>query len=97
MSPSLRSHTVKVTGVSAELLQRLDRRIQQRHVAGRAAYIRELIQRDIREAGDRTFRQILKPVNSETRRMPDTEAELDAFFEAERERAYGERPSPSPR
>ena len=40
------SHVVKVTGMSAELLELLDARVRQQQVTGRAEYIRELIRRD---------------------------------------------------
>ena len=97
MPASLPSHTLKVTGVSPELLQRLDRRIKQRHATGRAAYIRELIQKDVLAASEVTFRQILEPIHRDTRALPDTETSLDAFFEAERETAFQEHQPLSPR
>lgn len=40
------SHVVKVTGMSAELLELLDARVKQQQATGRAEYIRELIRRD---------------------------------------------------
>jgi metal-responsive CopG/Arc/MetJ family transcriptional regulator len=41
------SHVVKVTGMSEDLLSLLDARVRERHAAGRAEYIRELIRRDV--------------------------------------------------
>ena len=40
------SHVVKVTGMSAELLELLDAWVKQQQATGRAEYIRELIRRD---------------------------------------------------
>jgi len=78
------SHTIKVTGVSEELLQLLDRRVQVQQAAGRAEYIRELIRRDALADEDqsqrRSFRDIVAPVHAAT---PDeeTEEESEAFGE----------------
>jgi len=76
------SHTIKVTGVSDELLQLLDQRIQRRHATGRAEYIRELIRSDVLAAesvpGGRTFREIVAPVHAAAP-PEETEAESDQF------------------
>jgi hypothetical protein len=78
------SHTIKVTGVSPELLQLLDERIRAQHAAGRSDYIRELIRKDILGAPAsgsaqpaRSFREILAPVHEETLRQGYADEEID--------------------
>lgn len=78
------SHTIKVTGVSDELLQLLDQRIQARHATGRAEYIRELIRRDVlaedSQPSSRSFREIVAPVHAAT--PPDeTNEESEQFIQ----------------
>ncbi|MFN3650003.1 MAG: hypothetical protein ACK47B_10515 [Armatimonadota bacterium] len=78
------SHTIKVTGVSDELLRLLDERIRAKHATGRAEYIRELIRQDVlasENAGARrTFREIVEPVHAAA--PPDeTEAESEEFVD----------------
>jgi len=82
------SHTIKVTGVSPELLQLLDERIRAQHAAGRSDYIRELIRKDILEAPAnggappaRSFREILAPVHAETERQGYSDEEIDQDIE----------------
>lgn len=41
------SHTVKVTGISDELLSLIDKNIRRVHAKGRSEYIRELIRKDL--------------------------------------------------
>jgi metal-responsive CopG/Arc/MetJ family transcriptional regulator len=88
------SHTIKVTGVSDELLRLLDDRIQAQHATGRAEYIRELIRKDVLANGSlpggRTFRQIVAPLHEAT---PPEESEAesaqfvdDVIAQARRER-----------
>lgn len=78
------SHTIKVTGVSDELLQLLDQRIQARHATGRAEYIRELIRRDVLPAESRpqgrTFRDIVAPVHA-AEPAEETEGEIEEFVD----------------
>jgi metal-responsive CopG/Arc/MetJ family transcriptional regulator len=78
------SHTIKVTGVSEELLQLLDQRIRAQHATGRAEYIRELIRRDVLAQESlpqsRPFRTIVAPVQAATP-ADETEAESDEFIE----------------
>lgn len=78
------SHTIKVTGVSDELLQLLDQRIQAQHATGRAEYIRELIRRDVLTEESlpqgRRFREIVAPVHAATP-ADETEEESDAFVD----------------
>jgi Arc/MetJ-type ribon-helix-helix transcriptional regulator len=47
MANVVKTHIVKVTGVPEELLRLLDDRVNQRHYAGRAEYLRELLRRDL--------------------------------------------------
>ena len=86
------SHTIKVTGVSEELLRLLDQRIQAQHASGRAEYIRELIRKDVlgtpgtastpgHSAAPRSFRDILAPVHAETLKQGYTDQEMDRDIE----------------
>ncbi len=77
------SHTIKVTGVSDELLQLLDERIQTQHSTGRSEYIRELIRRDVLGASTRarSFREILAPVHAQTEQQGYRDEEMDQDIE----------------
>lgn len=82
------SRTIKVTGVSDELLQLLDRRIQAQHSTGRSEYIRELIRKDVvgtptsgQSSPSRSFREILAPVDEETLRRGFSDDEIDQDIE----------------
>ncbi len=80
------SHTIKVTGVSDELLLLLDERIQAQHSTGRAEYIRELIRKDVLgaragAAGPASFREILAPVHEATARQGCPPGEIDQDIE----------------
>lgn len=86
MPSTSKSHIVKVTGVPEDLLRLLDARVKERHAAGRAEYIRELIRRDV--LPEATFRTILAPVHKQARHLPDTEDELEAFFTNLRNEVY---------
>jgi hypothetical protein len=86
------SHTIKVTGVSEELLDLLDQRIRAQHATGRAEYIRELIRRDVLATGDvppgwpsadMPFRQLLAPVQKEAAQLGETEEETEEFLRQE--------------
>ncbi len=92
------SHTIKVTGVSEELLALLDERIRAQHATGRSEYIRELIRREVLSAGSNaargseTFDQLLAPVHAHTRAqgvpVEEIEDDIDAEIrEYRRERA----------
>jgi metal-responsive CopG/Arc/MetJ family transcriptional regulator len=85
------SHTIKITGVSDELLKLLDERVRRRHAIGRSEYIRELIRKDVLEREDRSLAEILAAIHAESRSLPDTDDELDAFFEEVRNEVYAER------
>lgn len=81
--------TIKVTGISDELLRLLDERVQAEHVTGRSEYIRELIRQDLlspkngqppaRGSGG-SFREILAPVHAATP-ADETEAEIEQFVD----------------
>ena len=79
----MRTHTIKVSGVSEELLHLLDEKVQSQHVTGRAEYIRELIRRDVLgpTAPKRTLREILAPVHAETRERGYTEEDIEQFVD----------------
>lgn len=69
------SHTIKVTGVSTELLELLDKQIAARHATGRSEYIRELIRKDVLfPEGGGKFRELLALVHDA---MPAEETEED--------------------
>src|SRR4051794_12349048 len=78
------SRTIRVTGVSDELLDLLDRRIRAQHGTGRAGYIRELLRRDLLSESvgqsQRTFREIVEPIHSATP-AAETEAEAEQFVD----------------
>lgn len=90
------SHTIKVTGVSDELLKLLDERVRCQHSIGRSEYIRELIRKDVLGHG-RTFREILAPVHAANRTLPDTDEELNTFFNEVRDEVYAEKHAKLPR
>ena len=90
------SRTIKVTGVSDELLQLLDERIEAQHSTGRSEYIRELIRRDVLgnptgvSTRTRSFREILAPVHAQTEQQEFSDAEIDCDIdEAVRETRAG--------
>ena len=91
MPQATKSHIVKVTGITDDLLHLLDERVRQRHSTGRAEYVRELIRRDVLGESVGTFREILAPVHAESRKHPQTEEELEAYFDQVREEVYRER------
>jgi len=81
---SMPSQTIKVTGVPEELVRLLDKRVKQRHAAGRSEYIRELIRKDV--LGEpHTFREILAPVHAATADLKESEEELITFFDEVRD------------
>ena len=41
------AHTIKISGVSDELLRRVDERWKGRHYADRSEYVRDLIRKDV--------------------------------------------------
>jgi hypothetical protein len=78
------SHTIKVTGVSSELLDLLDQRIRSQNSVGRSEYIRELIRKDVIDSGSgsrtppvRPFREILAPIHSDTERQGRGDEEIN--------------------
>ena len=81
------SHTIKVTGVSDELLRLLDARVRAQHATGRSEYIRELIRRDVLPHSEgqpahsgKSWREILAPVHAAT--PPDeTEEDIERFVD----------------
>jgi len=88
MAHVLKSHIVKVTGITDELLQLLDERVRQRHSTGRAEYIRELIRRDVLGDSAATFREILTPIHADAQERPQTEEQLEAYFDQVRDDVY---------
>jgi len=81
------SRTIKVTGISDELLQLLDARVQSQHGTGRSEYIRNLLRRDLLSGSEsralsqrRSFREILAPVYAAAP-PEETEAEAEQFVD----------------
>ena len=85
MPQRTKSHVVKVTGITDNLLHLLDERIKQRHST------RELIRRDVLGEGVGTFREILAPVHAASKQHPQSEEELEAYFDQVREEVYQDR------
>ncbi len=64
------THTIQITGIPEEMLERLDSRARERHVADRSEYVRELIARDLSggssvapaEKQEQTIAEVLAPV-----------------------------------
>lgn len=100
------SHTIKVTGVSDELLQLLDERIRAQHATGRSEYIRELIRRDVLaspavpSAGwpspEMPFRELLAPVQAEAEGVGESEDETEEFLRDQLEAHRRERRARTP-
>jgi metal-responsive CopG/Arc/MetJ family transcriptional regulator len=91
MPEATKSHIVKVTGITDNLLHLLDERVKQRHSTSRAEYVRELIRRDVLGEGVGTFREILAPVHAASKQHPQSEEELEAYFDQVREEVYQDR------
>jgi len=95
------SHTIKVTGVSGELLELLDQRIRMQHSTGRSEYIRELIRRDVLGSPGATpsawpsaempFHELLAPVQEEAARRGESEDQTEEFLRQELEAHRKER------
>jgi Arc/MetJ-type ribon-helix-helix transcriptional regulator len=84
------SHTIKVSGISDDVLRLIDERVRRRHSVSRSEYIRELIRKDVLSE-ERTLAEILAPIHASTRDMPDTDDELDALFDQARDEVYQEK------
>jgi hypothetical protein len=79
------SHTIKVTGVSDDLLELLDRRVREVHSTGRAEYVRELIRKDVLPhprwpAADVSFAELVEPLQRDAEASGETEEELEEFI-----------------
>jgi hypothetical protein len=89
------SHTIKVSGISPDLLRLLDERVRNQHATGRAEYVRELIRRDVvpgQEPSTKGWREIAAPIHAETARLGYSEEEIErdideALEEYRRERS----------
>jgi hypothetical protein len=91
MPHATKGHSVKVSGLSDELINLIDARVRERHAAGRSEYIRDLIHRDVLSEPRMSLRQILAPVHAEGRALPDTDEDLEAMFEEARNEVYREK------
>lgn len=92
------AHTIKVSGVSPELLSRVDERWRERHFADRSEYVRELIRRDVLagEGAPRTLsesvRAIFGAVHEEVARRGYTDEEIAADVAGALAEVRAERP-----
>jgi hypothetical protein len=78
--------SIEITDVPAETLRLLDERI--RRLGGdRAAYIRRLLEKDLRSP---TLAELLAPFRAQVAQQGIEEAELDRLFEDAREEAFRE-------
>jgi hypothetical protein len=92
--PTRKSHVVKVTGVTDELLGLLDGRVRARHSTGRSEYIRDLLRQDL--LGEPTFRQILAPIHAQRNAMPESDEEIDALLATALDEVRAERRAAQP-
>ena len=86
-----KSHVVKITGITEELLGMLDDRVRERHATGRSEYIRELLRRDLLSNPAPTLGNILAPVHEQGNAMAESDDELDAVFDHARDAVHAER------
>lgn len=86
-------HTIEVAGIPDDLLRRLDQKVQERG-GDRSGYIREMLEKDLREDAPRSgtaFDEIAAPLRQDFQASGMTEEELDALIEAAREDIWQER------
>lgn len=79
------SHTIKLSGVSDELLRLLDERVRAEQATGRSEYILDLIRQDVLSQANgrpspRTFREIVAPVHAAAP-PEETEEETERFVD----------------
>lgn len=83
------THTIEISGISDELLRRLDVKVREQNAPDRSTYILELLARDTEaeaealgsEAPKNRFREILAPIHAETERLGYTDEEIDEFVD----------------
>ena len=81
-----RTHTIEVSNVPEETLQRLDERIRERG-GDRDEYIRNLLDRDLSAP---TLTELLAPFRRQVAESRASEEELDQLFDDAREEAFSE-------
>ena len=90
------NHTIEITGISDDLLERLDASVLM-HGGDRSEYIRKLIERGLEEEqalhAQMIIAEILSPVHEYSRRMGYTDDELGEFVDTEIEAYRVERRS----
>ena len=94
------SHTLKITGISDELLALLDERVRSVHAVGRSEYVRELIRLDVLRSAERgaagadvSFRDLLAPVHTVTRSHALSDEDIANLVERLRDVARAEGPA----
>lgn len=85
------THTIEVTGIPEEMLERLDSRARERHATDRSEYVRELIARDLSsgpEVSDtpaakkeKTMAEVLAPIQESVRQSGMTTEEVNALLD----------------
>lgn len=82
------AHTIKISGVSDELLRRVDERWKDRHYADRSEYVRDLIRKDVLgEQGNTTttfsegIRSLFGELHSRANQVGWTDEEIAADIE----------------
>ena len=84
---AIRTHTIQVSNIPEETLDRLDERVRARG-GDRDEYIRSLLDRDLRAP---TLTELLAPFRSQVAESHASEEELDQLFNDAREEAFSER------
>jgi metal-responsive CopG/Arc/MetJ family transcriptional regulator len=93
----MKTHTIKVTGIPDDLLRLLDERLR-RNGGDRAAFVRELIRKELQPPAEEprphsgiSFEEILAPVHQQVAESGITDEELDRLFEETREQVREEK------
>lgn len=92
------SHTIKISGVSEELLSRVDEKWKAQHYADRSEYVRDLIRRDVLTPPTLAegMTALFRAVREETVRLGYSDDDIAAdVAEAVREVRKGRRPANS--
>lgn len=91
MASSAKTHTIAVTGVTDDVMARLEQRIRRRGIT-RADYLRSLLERDLSdEAAEVSLADLLEPFRSGFARGDMTESEFVDLLDAELSTVRAER------
>lgn len=86
------THTIEVTDISDNLIQLLDKRVDQQQAPSRAAYIRDLLRQDLTGATRQTtIAEILDPIHESVRQSGMTNEEVNALLTETLADVQGER------